>query len=120
MMKTKSYYKFFTLLLVMTAISACHSDSHEHEGHTTGEITAEITEPEYFEGTGRIVSIPPSKRNLIVKHGKIPGFMNAMTMPINVRDTTIIQGIAPGDSIRFTIESTGNSAVISEVEKIED
>jgi len=75
-------------------------------------------EPEIFEGTGTVISIPPSKRHVIVRHGEIPGFMDAMTMPINVKDSTLLQTVSPQDSIRFEIEVVGNNAAIRTLEVI--
>lgn len=122
----KIFYKTFTITLLFFLLMGCSSDTpedHSDSGETINETeTTESAEAEteIFEAAGRVVSIPPSKRNFIVRHGDIPGFMNAMTMAFSVRDTALLQHVEPGDSIRFEIESQGSSAVVISLDTIEE
>ena len=72
-----------------------------------------------LEATGTIISVPPGKRNFIVKHNRISGFMDAMTMPFPVSDSTVLSGIATKDSVRFMIDTTGSSIRVTSIQKIE-
>ncbi|MFU8811660.1 MAG: copper-binding protein [Balneolaceae bacterium] len=105
------------LLAIGIGFTACGGE-HDHTSQSAS-ADAEAIEPQYFEGYGTVVSVPPSKRNVIIDHGDIPGFMGAMSMAFSVRDTSVLLNIQAQDSVFFTIESTGNSAVISEIETIE-
>ncbi|MGF1671695.1 MAG: copper-binding protein [Balneolaceae bacterium] len=114
------FYRGFSILLLFIFLNACQSDSHDHQNASEQtHAEAEQAPVEIFEGTGTVISIPPSKRNFIVQHGDIPGFMNSMTMAFSVRDTAILQNVEPRDSIRFEIESQGSSAVVITLEVIE-
>lgn len=82
-------------------------------------ITSEKDLTEYL-ATGTVISIPPGNRNIIIKHGKIPGFMDAMTMPFALKDSMQLAGISAKDSIRFKINNARNRIFISDIEKIEN
>lgn len=53
--------------------------------------------------TGEIVKIDRVKNRLMVAHDDIPGFMDAMTMPFTVKDTTLFEGLSVGDTIAATL-----------------
>ena len=38
--------------------------------------------PKEYQLTGQIISIKPESQEVLVKHEDIPGFMMAMTMPV--------------------------------------
>ena len=117
----KIFYKAFTFLLLFSLLTGCSSDTHKEHSEQTAEQSESVeAEPEIFEASGRVVSIPPSKRNFIVRHGDIPGFMNAMTMAFSLQDTALLQHVEPGDSIRFEIESQGSSAVVISLDTVEE
>lgn len=110
-------------MLLFSIPVGCSSDNHE--GHSESDQSLNQSESaqmetDVFEAAGKVVSIPPSKRNFIVRHGDIPGFMNAMTMAFSVRDTSLLHNVEPGDSIRFEIESQGSSAVVISLEEVEE
>lgn len=48
---------------------------------------------------GKIVSTDPAHGILVVDHQAIPGFMDAMTMPYQLKDANIISDLHPGDVI---------------------
>lgn len=47
-----------------------------------------------------------AKSQLIVKHEEIPNYMDAMTMPFQVRDPKIFDSVKPGDAITFQLHVT--------------
>lgn len=56
-----------------------------------------------YELQGQILSIDPATRQVVIKHGDIPGFMPGMTMPFTVRDERLLDGRVPGDLVRATL-----------------
>ncbi|MFU8859705.1 MAG: copper-binding protein [Cyclonatronaceae bacterium] len=120
-MKSITCSGIFILLIVTVIMAGCHSESHQrqHESEPADLSNTQTAVPQTFKGSGTVVSIPPSKRHLMVKHGDIPGFMNAMTMPMFVRDTSLVRDVTPGDSISFTIEEGEGSIFITKIEVIE-
>lgn len=125
-MRKQGYMKIcskFILIAIAGIISSACSSGQEQGGEAEDfsgskpdtEQEAEITT---YEATGTIVSIPPNKKQVIIKHDEIPGFMRAMTMPFNVADSSILEGIKPKDSVRLTIEYDGNNVKLLEIEPV--
>jgi len=55
-------------------------------------------------GEGEVVSTVPKANQIVVEHGEIKGFMDAMTMGYRIDPPSLIAGLQPGDKIRFTID----------------
>ena len=73
-----------------------------HEGH--GGHQAEGSGQKTVTGEGKVVATVPSSGQLVVDHGEIKGFMGAMTMGYPVEPPSQIEGLKPGDQVRFTID----------------
>jgi len=114
MMKPLSTFLLF--LLVVTIVPACSSDERPAVKDT---VNSSAVDTANYLARGTVISIPPGNRNIVIKHGDIPGFMDAMTMPFTLKDSMLINGIAAKDSIRFKIKTTRSKIFISEIEKIE-
>jgi protein SCO1 len=69
-----------------------------------GMVQAEDTRD--FTVRGVVREIRAVKSQLIVKHEEIPGYMDAMTMPFQVRDPKILESVKPGDAITFQLHVT--------------
>ena len=53
-----------------------------------------------------------------IKHEEIKGFMPAMTMPYEVKDVRLLDGIAPGDLITAQLTVEPNTRVPHDVRKV--
>ena len=71
-----------------------------------------------YELTGQIISVKPEQQEVLVKHGDIPGFMPAMTMPYEVRDEKLLSGLVAGDLINATLVVVSNGAYLSTIKKV--
>ncbi len=59
-----------------------------------------------FEGVGVIVAVQPRKSRLVLTHDEIKGFMAPMVeMSFVVTPATLLQGLKPGNNVRFTIDA---------------
>ena len=56
-----------------------------------------------YQLTGQILVVKPDTNEVLVKHGDIPGFMPAMTMPYSVNDPALLKDRAAGDLIKATL-----------------
>ncbi|MFM7100442.1 MAG: SCO family protein [Verrucomicrobiota bacterium] len=56
-----------------------------------------------YDVRGEVREIQPAERTVVVRHDEIPGYMAAMTMPFDVRDTNVLRGIQPGDVVAFRL-----------------
>lgn len=59
-----------------------------------------------YDVRGVIRELRPDKKEIVIKHETIPGYMNAMVMPFTVRDSKLFQKVAVGDSVAFKLKVT--------------
>lgn len=97
----------------MLLATSCSSD---REGQTDESSAAEVQAS--YEAIGLVKTITDSKNYINIDHEAIPGFMDAMTMFFPVADTSILQGIAVNDSVRFTITVQHDKYGVSKIELI--
>ena len=81
-----------------------------HRGFTSAIIAQSVT------GEGKVIAVVPASAQLVVQHGVIKGFMDAMTMGYKVTPPSLLDGFKAGDTIRFTIDT--QNQVIVKLEKL--
>jgi Cu/Ag efflux protein CusF len=70
------------------------------------------------KGRGVVVVVNVEKARIKINHEKIDGFMEPMTMWFDVKDASMLSGIAPSDKVEFTITEEAAADVITELRKI--
>jgi len=80
-------------LFALAALAGCHSSS------TSGSHGAPDSSPTVYHLRGKVVSTDTAHGIVVVNHEAIPGFMDAMTMPYQLKDPTIASELHPGDTI---------------------
>ena len=100
-MKHTALSLLFTMVFALT-MAACGPAS---EDAPAPAVEAEAEASQQYEAVGVVVGFMAQKKFVNIKHETIPGFMDAMTMPFEVKDSTLLRGIQEGDSIafRFTV-----------------
>ena len=97
----------------------CHVPTHEQLGMLGTLIVGKggkkapalpademVAAKRLFEGVGVIVAVEPRKSRLILTHKEIKDFMAPMVeMSYMVTPATLLQGLKPGDNVRFTIDA---------------
>lgn len=63
-----------------------------------------------YEFTGVVKSVDKAKRRATIKHDKVEGLMDPMTMPFLIKDEKALNEIQPGDRIKATLVSTDDGA----------
>ena len=81
-------------------VDAAATQQGGREGYQQAEGGAQKT----AIGEGKVVAAVPSSSQLVVEHGEIKGFMDAMTMGYRVEPPSLLEGLKPGDQVRFTID----------------
>jgi protein SCO1/2 len=71
-----------------------------------------------FALQGQVQSLDPPRRQLVVKHEEIKNFMPAMTMPYEVTDAKVLDGLAAGDLISATLVVFSNGAHLRDIRKV--
>lgn len=71
-----------------------------------------------YPAAGVIISLQPDGKTAKIKHEKIPGYMDAMTMDFEVRDTNELRGLSAGDAVSFRMLVTDKDGWIDQVKKL--
>jgi Cu(I)/Ag(I) efflux system protein CusF len=69
-------------------------------------------------GEGKVVAVVPESQEIIIEHGDIKGFMDAMTMGFKANPTSLLKTVKAGDKIRFTIDT--DKRAITKIEKMKN
>ena len=62
-------------------------------------------------GEGKVIAVVPESSQIVVEHGVIKGFMDAMTMGYRVEPKQLLDGIKTGDQVRFAIDAEKKAIV---------
>jgi protein SCO1 len=94
---------------------------------TEGSIAAEISAPgsttsqtnnqQIYQVTGLVVEVKPEEKSVKIKHDEVPGYMKAMTMFFDVKDTNELAGIEAGDPVSFRMIVTETYGWIEQIKK---
>jgi Cu/Ag efflux protein CusF len=69
--------------------------------------------------TGVVRSVTPSGSHVMIRHGDIPGFMDAMTMAFAVAEPSLVDNVARDDSVRFRFTVSAEGTVIRKIARVE-
>jgi protein SCO1/2 len=75
------------------------------------------TNQEIHAARGVVVEVNSSEKKVTIKHNEIPGYMQAMTMPFDVKDTNELTGLEPGDPVSFRLIVANNYGWIDQIRK---
>ena len=70
-----------------------------------------------FEVKGIVREVLPQRRQVKIEHEKIPNYMDAMTMPFEVKDARELAGLQPGDRVSFRMVVTAKDGWIERIVK---
>jgi len=56
-----------------------------------------------YDLRGKVVAVNPERRQVTLEHEEIPGYMDAMTMPFNVKEDWALSALAPGQQVEATL-----------------
>jgi Cu/Ag efflux protein CusF len=90
-------------LLVAVPGLACNKALAPMETHTT---------------TGVIRDIQEGGKVLVIEHQAFPGWMEGMTMPFDLSDPKLGQGLKKGDKVEFTLSAQDGNFPITAIRKI--
>jgi mono/diheme cytochrome c family protein len=67
--------------------------------------------PPSVTGEGTVIAVVPASQQLVVEHGEIKGFMDAMIMGYKVNPPSLLDKLKAGDHVRFTIDTQAQAIV---------
>ncbi|MBI2926236.1 MAG: SCO family protein [Verrucomicrobia bacterium] len=116
----QSGMKFFRAMLFGVALAGCgcwvSCKQLAREGGSAAAPAAPAVRT--FPVRGTIQELKPDGTTAVIKHEEIPGFMAAMTMPLEVKDPKELAGLQPGDEISFRLVVTETESWIEGVTKL--
>lgn len=77
------------------------------------------TNIQIFQVKGVVVASSPAEKSVRIQHEEIPGYMEAMTMPFDVKDTNELAGLNAGDTVTFRLLVTEHDGWIDQIQKLE-
>lgn len=84
-----------TILMIVLMLLVTVGCSRKEEGKQTELVT--------FKLRGEVVGLSPEKGRMMIAHEEIPDYMQAMTMPFKIKDSTLFTGIEVGDTVEGTL-----------------
>jgi protein SCO1 len=106
----------FTLGLLLLAASC--SREAEQKSAAPAKPLATSTNPTIYQVKGVVVELSPAEKTVRIKHEEIPGYMAAMTMHFEVRDTNELRGLEAGDHVAFRMLVTDTDGWIDQIRKL--
>lgn len=100
-------------LVVAIITGACNQNSQP-----TTSISTPASPVKHYRLKGKVVSIDKQSKMVNVDSEAIPGFMDAMTMPYQVKPKTELDRLHSGDSITADLIVQGDNAWLENVAKL--
>ncbi len=80
--------------------------------------SAHASRTQVFTVKGVVKELEPDGKTVVIHHEAIPGYMESMTMPFEVRDTNLLHGLRAGDAISFELDVTPDEGWIQGLTKL--
>ena len=114
----KCLFGFLFVSLVLL-VASCGQKSE-----TTSPKQADVTKTtavstQIFQVKGVVESVTLAEKTVRIRHEDIPGYMGAMTMPFEVRDTNELAGVNAGDAVTFRMIVTETDGWIDQIKKLQ-
>jgi protein SCO1/2 len=103
------------LLLIMGTVSC---EKSPEPTKSTAAPAAARTNQQIFQVKGVVMKVKPESKEIEIKHEEVPGYMPAMTMPFDVKNTNELTGLASGDAVSFRMIVTDTEGWIDQIKKI--
>lgn len=77
-------------------------------------VAAPAAQAQSAEASGEVVRVDRAGARVGIRHGEIATLdIPAMTMNYRVRDAAALEGLNPGDRVRFTVERTPGGLTVT-------
>jgi Cu/Ag efflux protein CusF len=84
---------------------------------TACKKAAPAAEAKTYSSTGMVVGFRSEGKVVILKHQKIEGYMEAMTMGFELRDPALGKGLKKGDKVAFSLEENAGGVLVTVLTK---
>ena len=111
------------LVLLMSGLLALAAWSCKQKDTTAAPATpasSTATNLRTFQVKGVVREILPEKKKIKITHEEISGYMEAMTMLLDVKDAKELTGLQAGDSLSFRMLVTDDDGWIDQLKKLDE
>jgi protein SCO1/2 len=107
-------FGFVFVAILIAALTGC-----QPRKETTSATAAKVEESgrKVYKARG-VVKDFPAPRTVKIAHEEIPGYMAAMTMALDVKDTNALKGLIVGDQITFDLVVAKDDGWIENIKRI--
>jgi len=88
---------------IPTAGSRMTAEAAKESAHNR-QHEAKLSTAKTVVGEGKIIAVVPNNNQVVLEHGPIESFMEAMTMGYPIEPPSLLEGLKAGDRVRFTID----------------
>lgn len=99
-------------------IAYAHTLSGHRGPHVANEHQQLKPKPKFVTGEGTVIALRPEKQQVVLEHGEIKGFMEAMTMGYKTDPPSLMNSVKAGDKVRFTIDTEARA--ITKIDELKD
>jgi protein SCO1 len=103
-------------ILVVPLLSACQKSVPSNA--QAAETVAPSTNERVFEVKGVVKALRPARKEIEIKHDAIPGYMPAMTMPFDVKDTNELTGLQLEQPVVFRLTVTDTDGWVDKIRQL--
>ena len=111
------------LVLLMSgslALAACSCKQKDTTAAPTTSASSSGTNQRTFQVKGVVREIIPERKKIKITHEEISGYMEAMTMMLDVKDAKELIGLQAGDSLSFRMVVTEDDGRIDQLKKLDE
>ena len=113
--------KFLVLLMSGSlALAACSCKQKDTTAAPTTSASSSGTNQRTFQVKGVVREIIPERKKIKITHEEISGYMEAMTMMLDVKDAKELIGLQAGDSLSFRMVVTEDDGWIDQLKKLDE
>ncbi|PYS72768.1 MAG: hypothetical protein DMF69_06790 [Acidobacteria bacterium] len=105
--------KGLIMTLSLGLLSACSTQPKNSQP----EGPAAAVQTRAYQAVGIVKGVDTKTTVIEIDHEDIPGLMPAMQMQFHVKDKAILEGLATGDHVAFTVENGVGGMKITAIQK---
>src|SRR5437016_4268342 len=108
----------FRLLLFTALTVALVTSCRRSPDNSTTQPEKASTNQRTFQVKGVVIELKPKQNTVKIRHEEIPGYMQAMTMEFDVKNTNELGGLEPGNSVSFRMIVSDKEGWIDQIRKL--
>ena len=110
--------RLFALLLLVALGFTVSCEKRSGTSTADNRTSTKSSTQQVFQVKGLVVAVKPREKAVEIKHEEIPGYMPAMTMPFDVKDTNELAELEPGQRVSFRLLVTDTEGWIDHIQKL--